>query len=55
MIQIGMTDCPVVRDLLMLAQLQLDYLEVHGPYAEEARKTFPDSPCCCTTPCINGL
>jgi uncharacterized protein (UPF0276 family) len=42
MIQVGMTDCPVVRDLLKTNELQLDYLEVHGPHAEEARIAFPE-------------
>ncbi len=41
MIQLGMTDCPVVRDLLQSGQIQLDYLEVHGPYIEDARVAFP--------------
>ncbi len=44
MIQLGMTDCPVVRELLDDRQLQLDYLEVHGPYVEDARQAYPDRP-----------
>jgi hypothetical protein len=44
MIQVGMTDCPIVRDLLNSNELQLDYLEVHGPHAEEARIAFPEMP-----------
>ena len=44
MIRLGMTDSPVVRELLHSGQLQLDYLEVHGPYVQNARDTFPDMP-----------
>ena len=44
MIQLGMTDCPVVRELLDKDQLELDYLEVHGPYVESARKAYPEIP-----------
>ena len=44
MIQIGMTDCPVVRDLLDADELQLDYLEVHGPIVEDARLAYPNKP-----------
>lgn len=44
MIQLGMTDCPVVRELLNSGELQLDYLEVHGPYVQDARAVFPDMP-----------
>jgi hypothetical protein len=42
MILLGMTDCPVVRQLLDAGQLELDYLEVHGPYVEDARGTYPN-------------
>jgi uncharacterized protein (UPF0276 family) len=44
MIQLGMTDCPAVRELLDAGQLQLDYLEVHGPYVETAREVYPEMP-----------
>jgi len=44
MIQLGMTDCPVVRELLHSGQLQLDYLEVHGPNVQDARTAFSDMP-----------
>lgn len=44
MIQIGMTDAPVVRQLLDAQQLELDYLEVHGPFVEDARQAYPDKP-----------
>ncbi|PKO04398.1 MAG: hypothetical protein CVU41_17120 [Chloroflexi bacterium HGW-Chloroflexi-3] len=44
MIQLGMTDCPVVRQMLDDHQLELDYLEVHGPYAQDARTAFPEMP-----------
>ncbi len=43
-IKLGMTDCPIVRDLLDSGQLDLDYLEVHGPYVEKARQVYPDKP-----------
>ncbi len=42
MIQLGMTDCPLVRELLHSGDLQLDYLEVHGPYVEDVRQEYPD-------------
>ncbi len=44
MIQLGMTDCPAVRLLLDSHQLELDYLEVHGPYLSAARKAYPEMP-----------
>lgn len=44
MIQLGMTDCPAVRALLARGELHLDYLEVHGPYAEQARQIYPHFP-----------
>ena len=44
MIQLGMTNCPVVRQLLDANQLELDYLEVHGPFVEDARVAFPEMP-----------
>lgn len=44
MIRLGMTDCPVVRELLDKDLLHLDYLEVHGPYAKSARKAYPHIP-----------
>lgn len=44
MIQLGMTDCQAVRDLLYAGQLELDYLEVHGPYVDGAREVYPDLP-----------
>ena len=44
MIQLGITDSPAVRELLNSGELQLDYLEVHGPYVQNARDTFPDMP-----------
>ncbi len=44
MIRLGMTDCPAVRELLDSNQLDLDYLEVHGPYVESARQVYPDMP-----------
>lgn len=44
MIQLGMTDCPAVRELLDAGKLQLDYLEVHGPYVDAAREVYPDMP-----------
>lgn len=42
MIQLGMTDCPAVRDLLDAGQLELDYLEVHGPYVDATREVYPE-------------
>jgi len=44
MIPLGMTDCSAVRDLLNSGQLQLDFLEVHGPFLEDARNAFPNMP-----------
>lgn len=44
MIRLGMTDCPVVRQLLDTQQVQLDYLEVHGPYVSAARQAYPKMP-----------
>ncbi|MBE0687817.1 MAG: DUF692 family protein [Anaerolineaceae bacterium] len=44
MTQLGMTDCPVVRQLLDAQQLELNYLEVHGPFVEDARQKYPDMP-----------
>ncbi|MEN6408430.1 MAG: DUF692 family multinuclear iron-containing protein [Anaerolineaceae bacterium] len=44
MIQLGMTDCPAVRRLKTQNALHLDYLEVHGPYLEDARRVYPDAP-----------
>ena len=41
MIQLGMTDCPAVRRLFANNALDLDYLEVHGPYLKDARNLFP--------------
>jgi uncharacterized protein (UPF0276 family) len=43
-IQLGMTDCPLVRALLTAQQIDLDYLEVHGPYVENARQLYPLKP-----------
>lgn len=43
-IQLGMTDCALVRELLTRQQLELDYLEVHGPFVENARAVFPKKP-----------
>ncbi len=43
-IQLGMTDCPIVRELLNQQQVDLDYLEVHGPYLEKTREVYPDKP-----------
>lgn len=42
MIQLGITDCPVVRQLLDAGHLELDYLEVHGPHVEDARAAYPE-------------
>lgn len=39
-----MTDCQVVRQLLDAGQLELDYLEVHGPNVEDTRAVYPDKP-----------
>lgn len=44
MIQLGMTDCRAVRHLLDNHQLDLDYLEVHGPYVASARQAYPEMP-----------
>ena len=44
MIRLGMTDCLAVRELLDAGQLQLDYLEVHGPYVDAAREAYPEMP-----------
>ncbi|HPH96300.1 MAG TPA: DUF692 family protein [Anaerolineaceae bacterium] len=44
MIRLGMTDCPAVRGLMSRGALKLDYLEVHGPYAEKAREAYPEHP-----------
>ncbi len=44
MIKLGMTDCPPVRRLLDGGDLQLDYLEVHGPFAAQARQAYPQMP-----------
>jgi hypothetical protein len=44
MIQLGITDSPAVRELLNSGELQLDYLEVHGPYVQNTRDTYPDTP-----------
>ena len=44
MIQLGMTDCPAVRALMGRGALELDYLEVHGPYVEAARRAYPGLP-----------
>ena len=43
-IRLGMTDCPLVRQLLDAQQIKLDYLEVHGPYSSAARQTYPEMP-----------
>ncbi len=43
-IQLGMTDCPIVRELLSQQQINLDYLEVHGPYVENARQVYSHMP-----------
>jgi len=43
-IQLGMTDCPIVRELINQQQVDLDYLEVHGPYLEKTREVYPDKP-----------
>ena len=44
MIPLGMTDCLAVRELLDSGQIQLDYLEVHGPYVAAARQAYPEMP-----------
>ncbi|MCE1253618.1 MAG: DUF692 family protein [Anaerolineae bacterium] len=44
MIQLGMTDCSAVRTLMDRKKINLDYLEVHGPYVEEARGVYPRLP-----------
>jgi len=41
MIQLGMTDSPAVRELLNSGELQLDYLEVHGPYVQDCHLNRP--------------
>jgi len=41
---LGMTDCPAVRELLGKKEIDLDYLEVHGPFLADARTAFPDFP-----------
>ncbi len=43
-IQLGMTDCPIVRQLLDQQQIELDYLEVHGPFLADARAAYPTMP-----------
>jgi uncharacterized protein (UPF0276 family) len=43
-IQIGITDSPLTSSLINQAVLEVDYLEVHGPYAENARVKFPGIP-----------
>lgn len=42
MIKLGMTDCPPVRKLLDSGRLELDFVEVHGPFVENAREVLPD-------------
>ena len=42
MIQLGMTDCAPVRNLLIQSEIELDYLEVHGPFLADARAAFPE-------------
>ena len=44
MIQLGMTDCAPVRNLLNQSEIDLDYLEVHGPFLADARAAFPEKP-----------
>jgi len=44
MIKLGMTDCPALRSLLARGALDLDYIEVHGPYAQDARQAYPNAP-----------
>jgi uncharacterized protein (UPF0276 family) len=44
MIKLGMTDCPALRSLMARGALELDYIEVHGPYAEAALQAYPQSP-----------
>lgn len=44
MIQLGMTDCQPVRRLLKSGELVLDYVEVHGPFAADARAVMPTTP-----------
>ncbi len=44
MIRLGMTDCPLVRQLVDTHQVELDYLEVHGPYVSAARQAYPEMP-----------
>ena len=44
MIQLGMTDCAAVRNLMDKNEITLDYLEVHGPFLENARAAYPDTP-----------
>ncbi|PKN83986.1 MAG: hypothetical protein CVU46_15480 [Chloroflexi bacterium HGW-Chloroflexi-8] len=41
---LGMTDCLAVRELLEKGEIDLDYLEVHGPFLEDARTVFPVFP-----------
>lgn len=43
-ILLGMTDCPMMRPLMDSGELSLDYLEVHGPYVENARQAYPNKP-----------
>lgn len=44
MVRIGMTDHPIVRKALDEGEINLDYLEVHGPFIEEARRVYPHKP-----------
>jgi uncharacterized protein (UPF0276 family) len=43
-IPLAVTDSPIARTLLEESGLDIDYLEVHGPYADSARDQFPDYP-----------
>lgn len=40
--QVGISDSPAARALIRAGQLQVDFLEAHGPYLEEARAELPD-------------
>ena len=44
MIQIGLSDSPTARALLTGGEINIDYLEAHGPYVESARAQFPAFP-----------
>jgi uncharacterized protein (UPF0276 family) len=44
MIRLGVTDCPKLRALIDGGEYIPDYLEVHGPFVEEARRAYPTIP-----------